>query len=177
MQNMILGGLVGVALVSGCGDDTIETTVLPYAAPCVGLTNQLCLAMMSDGGAVDYAYEGIRGFTHTWGVTTRLRYHVEQVDDPPADGSAKTLVLDEILEVTPAEAGRAFDLAFAHAPQPWFATVGDHLRLVDRVDVACAADVCAAITALDVPDGTYAVDLEFTGDPAAPARALAVAPR
>lgn len=101
--------LLGSLLLAGCGEvRTYE--ILPYQLPCTGLGPQLCMMMKEEGsGESQFFYEGIRGFEYRWGETQTVRVRVEEVSDPPQDGSSEIYFLEEIVSTVPAPEGTTFE--------------------------------------------------------------------
>lgn len=165
-----------VPLASGCtGGEHHEVVVASTRRPCMGVGSQMCLSVQEEGAGPSLFYDGIEGFSHRWGVETRLRYTTFSVDDPPEDGSSERYVLDEIVSEATDPVGTRFDLKFPEAPPGtgWFEASGDGLSMVGT-KVSCDAPVCADIVARTAGGAAFEVTFELTSDATAKLRALSV---
>jgi len=155
--------------------DEQEVVVAPLRSPCVGAQPMLCLEYREDGGEAEVMYDSFTGWTHRWGVETRLRYHVEAIEDPPADGSDRRMVVDEIVEERADEVGQEFELSFMETgpDSGWFVAADDRLIMVDTA-VACEAALCADVLARTASGAPFSATFDLTGDEDVPLRLLSV---
>jgi hypothetical protein len=132
--------------VSACATEEIRDGVVDsLRAPCVGEGNFLCVQLHDTaGGQPRLIYGELEGYAHRWGVEARIRYHVETVDDPPADGSSRRYVVDEVVAEIEDEAGREFALSFPQTPPGtgWFTAASAGQLDMSGTDVACDPVVC-----------------------------------
>ncbi len=177
MRSPIAALVLGLA-VTACTDEVREVVVAAELTPCYGPFATLCLRAAEPGGAPQFLYQGIGGFTFRWGTETTLRYRVEDVDDPPADGSSVRYVLEDVLDRRELAAGTAFTTRFgpAEADERWFRA--DEAGVVDYLGtaVACEAAVCDALVAPQAFGSERDVTFAHTGH-LIPLRAIAVQPR
>jgi hypothetical protein len=168
--------LLLVVLVSACATEEIQDGVVDsLRAPCVGEGNFLCVQLHDTaGGQPRTIYGGLEGYAHRWGVEARVRYHVETVGDPPADGSSLRYVVDEVVAEIEDEARREFALSFPQSPPGtgWFAAAGAGQLDMAGTDVACDPAVCNDILNRAEALAAFSVRFEIAG-PAA-LRALRV---
>jgi hypothetical protein len=164
-QGSMRSALWLVALTAACaGDPEIrDGVVAPLRVPCTGEGSSLCISLEDSAGdeGPGLLYGGLSGYSHRWGVEAHVRYHAETIDDPPADGSSRRYVVDEVVAELEGAVGPEFDLAFPDVPpgNGWFSVGG-----VDRLDmagtiVACAPAVCNDILART--DATVAFTVRF----------------
>lgn len=165
--------LLPLALVACTEPDETHTAFIAgVATPCQGEAPQLCLEAVIDGsGVVERFYGGIEGFTFRWGVESTIVYRVEDVEDPPADGSSQRLILEEVVEER-LDVVDQFALVFAELGpgSTWLqagATPGE-VTLVGSTRVACTEPTCSALLELG-PDAR--VGFEVTGATDVPLRA------
>jgi hypothetical protein len=138
--------LLLVVLVSACGTEEIRDGVVdPLRAPCVGEGYFLCVQLHETaGGQPRLIYGELEGYAHRWGVEARVRYHVETIDDPPADGSSRRYVVDDVVSEIEDVAGREFALSFPQTPPGtgWFTAAGAGQLDMSGTAVACDPIVC-----------------------------------
>ena len=134
---------VATTLLIGCGDQVHTGTIAWYRTPCDAITAHLCAVMTDVTGTSTAFYIPIEGYTPTWGV--------------------------EATRTVPAGAPAAWYLS---PTWTWFAADGDQLTLLG-VPVTCTAAVCADVLARDEAGAPFVIDVEATGDPARPVRAIA----
>lgn len=102
-----IGGLLVMA-VAGCGDPTAPEEVLvleiaAHTAECAGPSSQRCLLVRESGEEEwTYFYDAIEGFAYEEGYRYTVRVPRRRVSDPPADGSAFSY---RLLEIISREAG------------------------------------------------------------------------
>jgi hypothetical protein len=169
--------LLIVALASACADDPEirEGVLAPLRTPCTGEGSFMCLRLHdTTGDETHVLYGGIDGYTQRWGVEARVRYHTVEIADPPADGSARSYVVDEIVAEIEDAAGPEFDLAFPDVPpgNGWFAPDGDGRLDMAGTAVLCALPVCNLILART--DLTAAFRVRFQLDGPSSLRAISV---
>lgn len=86
--------------------ETKTLFVGPQLVDCVGVVPQQCLQVREDPtGEYQFFYSNIEGFTFEPGYEYELLVRVEQVENPPADGSSLRYTLVEIVNKTPVAAG------------------------------------------------------------------------
>ncbi len=157
-----------VVLGSACaGDEIREGVVDPLRVPCLGEGNFLCVRLHDDtaDGGSRLVYDGLEGYSHRWGVEARVRYHVETVDDPPADGSSERLVVDEVVAEIEDAAGPEIELSFPQTPPGtgWFAAAGTGQLEMGDTDVICDPVVCEEILNRTSALAGFSVRLEIVG--------------
>lgn len=77
--------------------------IRPDLVDCEGVAPQKCMQIAeSEGGDYEFFYDAIEGFTFTEGTSYVIDVTVEEVEDPPADGSSLAFSLIEIVEETKA---------------------------------------------------------------------------
>ncbi|PCC72419.1 protein of unknown function [Nannocystis exedens] len=164
-------------LAPACGPkEAQEVVVASRRSPCVGAFPMLCLRYSEDGGEFETTYNYFEGFTHRWGVETRLRYHVEPVADPGADQSDERWIADEIVSEEHDPVGTRYTLGFSNdSPDSgWFVPSGDRLLMLDT-EVDCAPELCADVLQR-IADGTpFSATFELTADEDVPLRLLSLA--
>ena len=73
--------------------------VHPKLVDCVGVGPQKCMQVKQNpDSSWDWLYQGIEGFDFQEGIEYKIRVIVEEVQNPPADGSSLRYILHEILE-------------------------------------------------------------------------------
>ncbi len=169
MRGTIWSAVATTALLIGCGDQVHTGTIAWYRTPCDAITAHLCAVMTDETGTSTAFYNPIEGYTPTWGVEAEVRYTVDDASgDPDAVGA---YVIEQVVatRTVPAGAPAAWYLS---PTWTWFAADGDQLTLLG-VPVACTAAVCADVLARDQAGAPFVIDVEATGDPARPVRAIA----
>lgn len=154
-----------VALITACADDPEirDGVVAPLRAPCTGEGNFMCthLEDSAGDGRPGLIYGGLSGYSQRWGVEAHVRYHVETIDDPPADGSSTRYVIDEIVAEIEDADGPEFDVSFPDAPpgNGWFSADG-----AGRLDMAGTTVVCDPAVCDDIlvrTDATVSFTVRF----------------
>lgn len=159
--------LLLVVLVSACATEEIRDGVVDsLRAPCIGNGNFLCVQLHDTaGGQPMLMYGGLEGYAHRWGVEARIRYHVETVEDPPADGSSLRYIVDEVVAEIEDEPGREFALSFPQTPPGtgWFEAAGAGQLDMAGTDVACDPVVCGDIMNRAEARAAFSVRFEIAG--------------
>lgn len=122
-------------------EDTARLEIAHYLVPCVGVDRQLCMLSTDADGAQSLMYEGVEGFDFEWGQRTTIDVRIEQIANPPADGSSRRLILEDIVQ---SKVDRtAFDLILEGGDLVYTA---HGLSLLGLIDVECATvELCASI--------------------------------
>ena len=82
--------------------DTMTLYVGPELVECTGVAPQQCMQVKeSADGEYRFFYDAIEGFTFEPGYEYELLVSVDQVDNPPADGSSLKYTLIEVVNKTP----------------------------------------------------------------------------
>jgi hypothetical protein len=160
----------------GGGESVTETvTVSALRVPCAGEGLFMCLELTDVNGDTRREFFGIEGYTHRWGFEAEIRIRIEEVDDPPADGSSEGLFLDELIseELT---APPQFEIDFPDNPPglEWFSGSGLALELVGTTAIECDQPTCDAILVQSEATSAFSVTMELTDDDQT-LRAVAVA--
>lgn len=167
-----------VVLVTSCTSDPElrDGVVSPLRFPCTGEGSFMCLKLedSASSGSPGLIYGGLSGYTHRWGVEAHVRYHLEAIADPPADGSSMRRVVDEVVTEIEDAAGPELDLSFPDAPpgNGWFQADGAGRLDMAGTTVVCDPAVCSDI--LTRTDATIAFEVTFAIEGADTLRALSV---
>jgi hypothetical protein len=83
--------------------EMIRLWIEPERADCEdGAGLQECLQIArSEGGDVELFYDEIEGFDFEEGTSYVIDVAVDDIDDPPADGSSRSYTLVDVIESTP----------------------------------------------------------------------------
>lgn len=166
-------------LLAGACADTHDAVIQPSLAPCTGVSSQMCLQVAEDGGAPSLFYDGIDGFTFRWGEETTVRYSVDEIDDPPADGSSRRYRLEQTINTELDDPGTRYELTFParSMADDWFepASSSGTVVAVDMLGtrVACETSVCNQLLGGSETVATR-VTFELTAEPLQPLRAVSV---
>lgn len=159
--------LLALPVAACSGGEVREGVVASHLRPCVGVTYGLCLQVTDvDDGELDLFYEGIEGFDFRWGVEVTLRYQVEDVDDPPADGSSLRYVLDDVMSAREELPGAPFTATFNPGVigEAWFAADVPGVVSMVGTRVSCEQPLCDALVAAGTDVGpSFRVSFEHTG--------------
>jgi hypothetical protein len=122
---------------------------------------------MDSAGVNMFFYSGIEGFTFQWGHPVTLRVQVEQVANPPADGSSLRYTLVEVVSDEGYQPGLSFE---ARVPTALIAPVGDGLfSLNGEVTFTCATEAqCSGLEAFLANPADIPITFTFPaveGDP------------
>ncbi len=170
MRSGLPGVMVVAALMGGCGDVTESTTLLWYRAPCEGPFPRLCPFERNADGGVQIVYDGIAAYDLRWGVEADIEYRVEAADPELAD-AVDVWHVERVTATRTVPVGTALTW-YQQRNETWFTAAGDHVDALGTA-VACEPALCAQLTTID-PAADRSIDLEYTGDPATPLRAIAV---
>jgi hypothetical protein len=169
--------LLPLLLAAACGD-THDAVILSSLVPCTGIASQMCTQVVLDG-ETEHFFEGIEGFTFTWGAETTVRLSIEEIDDPPADASSRRYHLEQVINEERDDLGTRYELTFP-PEQPmydWFqpASSSGTIVAVDMLGtrVACETSVCNQLLGGSEILPTR-VTFELTAEPLQPLRAIAV---
>lgn len=175
MHRYLLLLLVSLPLAACATDDVREGVISSHLVPCQGLTRDLCMQITETGESPSLLYDGIEGYTFAWGVESTVRYRVEEIEDPPADGASVRYVLEAVLARREESAGTPFTLGFSIdlAEGPWFAPAAAGVVSLGDTPVACEAALCEQLVAPRTEP--FQVSFEHTGT-TVPLRATALAP-
>lgn len=160
--------LVFALPLAACSSGEVrEGVVASHLRPCVGVSYDLCMQVTDvDDGVLDLFYEGIEGFDFIWGFEVTLRYQIEAVDDPPADGSSLRYVLDDVMAVREELPGAPFTATFSPEiiGESWFAADVTGVVSMVGTPVSCEQSLCDALVAAGTDIGTaFRVSFEHTG--------------
>jgi len=162
--------------VAACAE-THDAVIQPKLAPCTTLANQLCMLVAEDGGDPSLFYDGIEGFTFRWGVEATVRYSVEEIDNPPADGSSRRYRLEQTINEEVADPGVTYELTFPDetVDNDWFNPDPGGAGAVQMTGtrVACDQAVCDQLLA-GSQSAPWRVTFELTSTPLTPLRAVTV---
>ena len=152
--SLIVGGAGenGAAVFNTAAIPTVVTmTLAPYMLPCMGVGPMLCPMVIDSAGVQLYFYNAIEGFTFQWGHPVTLRVQVEQVANPPADGSSRRYTLVEVVEDAGYQPGATFE---ARVPMALIMPVSEgRYSLGGMVEFGCATEAqCSGLASfLDQP--------------------------
>ncbi len=123
---------------------TVTVEVAPYKQPCVGVGPMLCSWVSIDGGDWQFFYNGIAGFDFQWGHSYTLTVSVEQVANPPADGSSLRYSLISVDSDSGYQSGLTFEMQM---PTVLVQPVSDGLfSLGGEIEFTCADPLqCSAL--------------------------------
>ena len=166
----LFAAVIAIAL-SGCGGSTavrnVESvgittlTVHHYRNGCIGEGAFLCLQVSSDGGAIENFYSAIEGFDFEWGYRYDLDVRVEEIANPPADGSSlRYRLIDEVARTR---------IAFPEEVSVWVPATDVHFeplsatqfRISDGQTFICAPSDCATLNSLIAQRFWVALDFQF----------------
>ena len=138
----------------------VTMLVAPYKLPCSGVGPMLCLSVAQDGGPEQFFYSAIEGFTFQWGHPVTLRVQVEEIANPPADGSSLRYTVVEVVNDDGYAAGTSFD---ATVPGLLISVTDDGaFSLNGDVAFTCAdAATCDAVNAVIGTPDTVALTFTF----------------
>ncbi len=105
--------LAPAAVAAGCsaitGDDDPEIWfetmyVAPQKVPCTGMIPTECL-MVRESSTAEWTniFDTIHGFEWEPGFNYKIRVMINEIENPPADGSSRYYRLVQVLEKTPAQ--------------------------------------------------------------------------
>lgn len=104
--------LLAPAVTSGCsaitGDEDAGVRfatmyVAPQKAPCMGMIPTECLVVRESSTAEwTNIFDTIHGFEWEPGFNYKIRVMINEIENPPADGSSRYYRLVRVLEKTPA---------------------------------------------------------------------------
>ena len=137
---------------TACGESEVRNvTVEHYTVPCVGADYQTCMIIIQDESPL-FRYSGISGFDPMPGHRYEVEVVINDVANPPQDGSSTEWSLGSVLSDTPVP----LDTEFI-----WTLPAGGELLTVqsdglsvdftlDQAPLRCvSADVCDALGNLD----------------------------
>jgi hypothetical protein len=90
------------------GAETKKIRVDHYLQPGHGGVGSWLCMMVDEGNGMQFFYDGIDGFSFTWGTSYELTVKVEKVPDPPADGSSLHYTLVSIDKQNKVQEGTRF---------------------------------------------------------------------
>lgn len=125
LKRSTIAGLAALTLLlAACGSDAETTTATGGTAEqaetsemaettrlwiksdlveCEGVAPQMCMQVAESAeGPFEFFYDGIDGFEFSEGTSYVVDVVIEEIADPPADGSSVSYTLVEIVEQTPA---------------------------------------------------------------------------
>ena len=170
MRSILVGGLVGAALLSGCSASTETTTLLWYRAPCSGPFLHLCPFERTPDGQTHIVYDQVSDYQLTWGVEADVEYRIDRADPDVADAVDHWIVVN-VVATRAVAVGETARWGLS-ARDDYFTAVGDHVEAFGTA-VACEPAMCTQLTTVD-PIANRSLTIEYTGDPAIPLRALAI---
>jgi hypothetical protein len=154
--------LIPFLLLPACAGEDIRTgTVASTLSPCMQIAPSLCMTVMEEGAEGPQSF-GIRDFTFEWGVEKTITYSVEEIDDPPADGSSIERRGLTLISTRLEPAGTQFVTSFPdNLDNAWLSPDIEGIVSYGGYPVACASPLREEIGASrDVP---FRVTFEHTG--------------
>ena len=113
-----------------------------HAAECVGVDFQTCLLVRERGDEdFGFLYQGIQGFTYTWGVNYFLEVEEHHVSNPPADGSSIRFELRRVISSVRVAPGTEFDLPLTGRADRLTQTGPGRYSILDGMEFVCAPTV------------------------------------
>ncbi len=92
---------LGSSTTTGIVDETKRLWIKPDLVECEGSAPQMCMQVAeSEDGEFEYFYDQIEGFDFVEGTSYVIDVTVQDIEDPPADGSSIAYTLVEIIEET-----------------------------------------------------------------------------
>jgi hypothetical protein len=124
-------------------------------------------------GQIYYVYDGLLGYEPVWGVEADVEYRdrrrgPRRMRMPSAPGTSSGSWRRARWRSARSRGGAS------SYGESYFTAVGDHVEAFGTA-VACEPAVCAQLTTIE-PTARRLIDLEYTGDPAIPLRAVGVRP-
>ncbi|MFU8804063.1 MAG: DUF4377 domain-containing protein [Bradymonadaceae bacterium] len=138
-----------------------------YRTPCAGVGVEFCMYVRRDSEeAFSFFYGGIEGFEHTWGRNYIVSLDVEEIDDPPADGSSLKYTLIDIIEETPVPAQTTFDLPFWVDNADLLITIDGSTGTLgqDRAFRCEPESVCAEIQTFLTAEEAFRIHLRYAAE-------------
>ncbi|BDD01026.1 META domain-containing protein [Persicobacter psychrovividus] len=84
-------------------ENIINLKVAPFQVACMGVSERECMVVQKDTADFSLFYSGIEGFDFQEGKAYQLTVAVEQVPNPPADGSSLRYILRSSKEIAVAK--------------------------------------------------------------------------
>lgn len=89
----------GSSTTTSTTDETKRLWIKPDLVECEGVAPQMCMQVAeSEDGEYEYFYDQIEGFDFVEGTSYVIDVTVQEIEDPPADGSSIAYTLVEIIE-------------------------------------------------------------------------------
>lgn len=159
---LIISALSLAACAGGGSGESRERTLFidHYKVSCHGVVYQTCLLTReSEQSPYTYFYDGIKDLDFEWGYRYQIRVRVDDIVDPPADGSTLAYSLLEVIEKQAVDPDTLFQ--FALLPIDGFSRrlseTEFELAYEKRFD--CDVSTCDSVDSLLTQD--MAVLLEF----------------
>lgn len=96
--------LLALSCSSTQSEEIRTILVADHLADCTGVSEQKCMLIKENPDEDwSYFYDKISGFDYEEGYSYELRVKVEEIDNPPADGSSKKYTLTELVTKTQTE--------------------------------------------------------------------------
>lgn len=106
VRTSVIAALIGISALTGCSSqssgEVLRMWIAPELAECTGVGPMECLQVSyEEGGPTELFYETIDGFTFEEGTSSVIDVRVDEVENPPADGSSLSYTLVEVISQTP----------------------------------------------------------------------------
>lgn len=89
----------GSSTTTSTTDERKRLWIKPDLVECEGVAPQMCMQVAeSEDGEYEYFYDQIEGFDFVEGTSYVIDVAVQEIEDPPADGSSIAYTLVEIIE-------------------------------------------------------------------------------
>lgn len=89
----------GSSTTTSTTDERKRLWIKPDLVECEGVAPQMCMQVAeSEDGEYEYFYDQIEGFDFVEGTSYVIDVTVQEIEDPPADGSSIAYTLVEIIE-------------------------------------------------------------------------------
>jgi hypothetical protein len=146
--------------------------IAAHRAPCMGITEQLCLVVKKSGASnLGFEYGQIEGLIPKWGHQYTVDIEVVPVPNPPADGSSLRSVLrslrrDEVVAAGTIFKFRVFSEGGANPARFVSLTGPDGGQLMDGTPFRCSVDSgsCSQISIRLARQETFDIVFQHGGD-------------
>lgn len=144
---------------------------------CVGVGTFHCILAREPGQTDWNPILNIDGFTAEWGHSYRVRVRVEEVANPPADGSSIRYILVETVEDRVVDPGTTFSYLVTPVSggTPLVNLEEDRGNLLNEKDFVCQSpEICQQIRDRLAADDLFSIQFRHPDDPAQPLTATGI---
>jgi hypothetical protein len=143
---LVLALMAGTSMNCTSPAKTQTLVVQHYQVPCQGESTMMCyLVKKQDQEDWEYFYDEIQGLDYEWGYVYTLEVSIENITNPPQDGSSIATKVEKVLKKEKVAEGTTFELPLAVEGTPMLTQQGKSWTYFNTIEVVSTPDLDSLI--------------------------------